>query len=175
MLDREIELANYEAELVVLDEKIAAADDMVLMSRERECEAEGWQEHKDLLAKINASLKEYGEKSLPKVRQSIEVRLNSFHVDDLMARSKVFVSLNAPDKQDLKSYKGYILQEKPLLKKENRFLERGHDFVSVGERPEYNVLDVMVGKIIDKLMPRNVSMFPLTCRSHRSLHSLLRC
>ena len=69
--------------------------------------------------------------------------------------------MKEPDKRDERTFKSWLFEEKPLFKKENRYLEEGLDFVALAESRECGALDIGIAKLMDHAIPRNVSCSPL--------------
>ena len=72
-------------------------------------------------------------------------------------RTKTFADMKTPRATNHKGYIVWMVDEKPLLFEENVYLERSDDFVALAASEELGWLDTIIGRIVDVVVPRNVS------------------
>ena len=68
---------------------------------------------------------------------------------------KIFADFKTPHPQDHESFANHIFDEKPLCFKENVYLERGEDLLTLADGQEIGWLDVVIGRILD-VLPKTV-------------------
>lgn len=74
-----------------------------------------------------------------------------------MSGIRTFLSLNYPFERNRTSFYNYVTNTKPLFRKQNAFLESGEDWAALADREESSWLDVVLGKVLDWCVSRNVS------------------
>ena len=78
------------------------------------------------------------------------------HLDDLVTRIRIYVSLKKPSGRDLSSFMSWVWDEKPLSREESRFLEHKDDFVALSDGQEVGWLDGFVEDTMSKCIPKRM-------------------
>ena len=77
---------------------------------------------------------------------------------------RAFLSLNYPFERSHTSFYNYLVNEKSLFRKQNKFLETDDDLAALADCKESSWLDLALGKVLHWCVPRNVSISPLSER-----------
>ncbi len=89
-------------------------------------------------------------------RFEYKILLLNPHLDDLVSRIRVYVSLKKPSGRDLSSFVDWIWDEKPLSREESRFLQHEDDFVALSDGQEGGWLDGFVEDVMTKCIPKRI-------------------
>lgn len=68
----------------------------------------------------------------------------------------MILKIGPPAARNMRSFLNWVSDEKPLFRKENRFLENGEDFIALADLREFSWLDRTIGRLLDWCLPRNV-------------------
>ncbi len=61
----------------------------------------------------------------------------------------MLLKIEPPAERNRRSFMNWISDEKPLFRKENRFLENGEDFIALADLREFSWLDLAIGRVLD--------------------------
>lgn len=69
---------------------------------------------------------------------------------------KMFLNIQPPAERNRRSFMNWVSDEKPLFRKENKYLENGEDFIGLADFRDFSWLDLAIGRFLDWCLPRNV-------------------
>ena len=81
----------------------------------------------------------------------------TFVIDDLLRRARDVVTYREPHTTSMRSFKNWLLDWNPMLNEENQLIHESDDLIAIYEGNEDGALDLILGRILSKLLPKNVS------------------
>ncbi|KAH0537576.1 hypothetical protein FGG08_005642 [Glutinoglossum americanum] len=159
------EIACLEQDLDELDEEEDAAVEEEVRLRLKCRGAEDWEGgvRGELVRRIKGKLDEYGESQAPSyspTRSHAPPPLR--HTDDFLLKAKTLVSLQKPSSRDYKSVRTWFLNEEPLVRREQKYIECKEDLVTLRNGRECAGFDGFVEGVVRRLDCRLIRWLFLT-------------
>lgn len=76
----------------------------------------------------------------------------------MVGRARTFLATKSPKWRNIQNYKTWLADEQPLNGRENDYLAHGYGYTALAERQDTAPLDGAIAKIMDKCVPKKVSI-----------------
>ena len=68
----------------------------------------------------------------------------------MVARARAFQVAKSPSRNNIKRYKNWFYNTKPLNGRENNYLEHGYDYIALSDRQEAGRVDAFIAGLLDE-------------------------